>query len=328
MNISSKTLANLKESYKSEERLLPDIKRHILRKIEVEESTRRTDVLHPSAMSDKDWCPRHDYYGIIGAAKSPDTSSPSFAMEMIYDYGNRIHTKYQTWWAEMEALWGKWQCLTCDGFWYGEAPQPSCKYCGSTSVAYAEVPLSSESLGIEGHADGVVWDGPNGWVLVEIKSIGLGSLRFEAPQLNVLYSSGELTLEQVWRNINKPFGKHLRQGQIYLYLMRETFPLLDITEMVFVYEWKPNQAVKTFTVTYSPEIVDKLLTQAQEVQNALVTQVIPRRPEWAEESGKVCESCDYRGVCYGRVEPSQPEASVKTKVKRADSKKRRRILGT
>lgn len=330
MNASSKLLANLKDTFKSEEPLIPEIKRHILRKIEEDENTRRTDVLHPSAMSDPYWCPRHDYYGMIDAPKSVDTSTPSFQMEMVYDYGNRIHTKYQTWLTEMGVLWGEWECSICTDKWIDVAPS-SCFNCalspdGPSRLKYLEVPLAWPEMGIAGHADGVVIGESNR--LIEIKSIGLGSLPFENPQLAELYANGELTLEQIWFRINRPFAKHLRQGQIYLALIREAYPDLNINEMVFIYEWKPNQAVKSFLVSYNPAIVGPLLRSAEAVQEAMDSGTPPARPTWANDTAKTCEGCDYRDECYGR-QPTESKAAetAARRVRRADAKKRKRVLG-
>ena len=57
---------------------------------------------------------------------------------------------------------------------------------------------------VEGHADAAVhfpdWRG-----LVEIKSIGIRTLAFEAPRLYQRYLDGE-SAESIWDSIGHPFG--------------------------------------------------------------------------------------------------------------------------
>ena len=62
-----------------------------------------------------------------------------------------------------------------------------------------------------GHADGIVGiDGDH--VLIEIKSIGMGTLMFEDRKLYDAYVNGDKTIAEVWRDIKRPFRSHMMQG--------------------------------------------------------------------------------------------------------------------
>jgi hypothetical protein len=330
LRYSPKALENLKDTYKDQQPILPALQRHVLKKAAEEESDRPTNILHPSAMSSGDWCHRHDFYGIIGSDKSSAKGgSTSFRMELIYDYGHSIHNKYQTWFWEMGILWGKWECGECHNEWLDWSPIecPACTY--NYNITYLEVPLGVEKYSLGGHADGLVReDGKN--KLIEIKSIGAGSLRFDAPRLYEQYVAQELSLDQVWYRIQRPFGKHLRQGLIYLAEVQEKYPELEVEEIVFIYEWKPNQDTKSFSVRQNPRIVDPLLERATQVTEAVSVYnesgevQPPPRPEWAESvTGKVCKSCDYRGICWGESDPEEVSAEApRVRVKKAAKKRR------
>jgi hypothetical protein len=336
LRYSPKALENLKGTYKDQQPLLPALQRHVLKKAAEDENDRRTDILHPSAMSSSDWCHRHDFYGIIGSDKSSARGgATTFRRELIYDYGHGIHNKYQTWFWEMGILWGRWKCDSCAGLgevatWLGWSPD-ECPNCGAERpyITYDEVPLGVKKYRLGGHADGLVYDGQKN-VLIEIKSIGIGSLRFDAPRLYERYVSQDLTLDQVWYRIQRPFGKHLRQGLIYLAEIQEKYPELEVDDIVFIYEWKPNQDTKSFSVKQNPRIVDPLLEKAAQVTEAVKVYndsgevQPPPRPEWAESiTGKVCKSCDYRGICWGEPDPEDISAETPTVRVRKAAKKRR-----
>jgi hypothetical protein len=318
-------LKRLKDTYKSQDLLLPSLERHVMRSMNG--SGRPDDHsryhMHPSDMAKKDWCGRHDYYRITDTpVEKVSKANPSFRMENVFAEGHAIHGKYQQWLWEMGVLWGDWECRAC-GHRYGALSPEVCQFCQSPRLTYREVPLRRKQILIEGHADAAVHAA---WFrgLVEIKSIGVGTLRFEAPRLFNLYQDGQ-SFEDVWWKINRPFTSHLKQGQLYLWM---SWPAYD--QIIFIYESKAHQATKEFIVTYDKNLIAPLLETARDVTSAVGTGAPPSRPLWAESSeGKVCASCEYRGTCWSLDVTTQaedpPESLVR--VRRIPSAKRRRLLG-
>jgi CRISPR/Cas system-associated exonuclease Cas4 (RecB family)/rubrerythrin len=317
-------LRRLKATYKGDDRVLPHLERHVMRAMGQAESTRRHDVMHPSEMSHKDWCGRHDYYRIIGTPSEKEAmANPSFTMSNIFAEGHQIHGKYQDWFWEMDVLHGYWLCLSCQEYWEDTAPR-QCRSCGSPRLMYREVPLNRELVG--GHADGAVhdlnkWDG-----LIEIKSIGIGTIRHEAPRMYQRYLDGE-TLENVWWKIQRPFTTHIKQGQLYLWM---AWPRYE--EICFIYESKFHQQVKEFVVSYNPTLIAPVLEIAREVTRAVAQGSPPARPEWAEDSdSKICKSCPYRGTCWQLGAPVHDSTQAhdptpNVRVLKASPAKRRRAI--
>lgn len=320
------TLKNLKDTYKRRDILLPSIERHVLKKAK-EPSDRRTDVMHPSEMAKSDWCPRHDQYRIMGIDANYKKRSPSFRLENVFDYGHSVHHKYQCWLEEMGILWGKWRCKECLNEWDGLATG-SCPSCKSLRIRYCEVKLTDHESCIAGHSDGVILL-DNKYRMIEIKTVGISTLRFEAFSLFDKFQQERLTPEELWFLIKRPFGTHIRQGQIYLHLARSLYPELDIDEIIFIYEWKPTQDVKEFVVQYNPDLISGILSGAANVVDALSTNTLVDRPEWAESiEGKTCASCEYRTTCWEENHDSQEDSPSKPvlRVKRSTSSKRGRII--
>jgi hypothetical protein len=128
--------------------------------------------------------------------------------------------------------------------------------------------------------------------LIEIKSVGLGSLRWEAIDLYKKYQSGELTLDGLWKKIRQPFPSHIKQGLLYMYCT-------GIHEIVYLYEWKPTQEVKEFVVKFDAGLVQPMLDNCRRLVTALQGDIPPMRPMWAEEpkcSG--CTFCPYKKTCW------------------------------
>ena len=81
---------------------------------------------------------------------------------------------------------------------------------------------------IIGHADGIVSD-KKGRTLIEIKSVGLGTIRWEAPDLYNQYTTERLSIDDVWKKLRQPFASHVRQRMLYMHCT-------GIHELVFLYE--------------------------------------------------------------------------------------------
>jgi hypothetical protein len=144
-----------------------------------------------------------------------------------------------------------------------------------------------EPLRIHGHADGWV-KGLGDDCLIEIKSIGAGTLRFEAPEL--LYDAdGDLT--KAWKNIRRPFRTHLLQGQMYLELAKRQFGDDAPNEIVFIYELKADQDYKEFTIKSDYYVVERIFNAAQKVINAVDAGVSPE----CNVNPDGCKSCNTLG---------------------------------
>lgn len=314
---------NLKDTYKRREVLLPSIERHVLRKAQ-EPSDRRSDIMHPSEMAKSSWCARHDFYRIKGVPADYKGRAPSFKLENVFDYGHSVHAKYQRWLQEMGILYGIWKCKDCNSEWE-HGVLPACPVCGTMNYRYKEVPLADEDLMIAGHSDGIVFiDGK--YMMIEIKTIGISTLRFESYSLFERYQNEQLTPEELWFQIKRPFATHIRQGQMYLYLAKTAYPELGIDEIIFIYEWKPTQEVKEFVVKYNPDIVAQTILLASAVSACVRSGYEVERPPWAVQEGKVCSSCEYRKTCWGSTSTESEESKPALRVRRSTTDKRRRAL--
>lgn len=292
-------LADLADTKKVETTLLGDIQKHLLHKSTMP-TDRRQDILHPSEMAKADWCPRQSYFRLAGVTPSnPQAKKFSFQLEGIFAEGHEIHRKWQQWLTDMGVLWGKWLCTSCGFKTTGTSPM-FCNGCNRI-MEYREVPLEAEEKYlIAGHEDGAIWDKKT---LVEVKSIGIGTLRFEAPELlrkyQVVTTDGKkiYDMDALWNGLRRPLGSHIRQTAIYLALAQEMG--LPFDTVVFLYEFKANQAVKEFTVKYNPEIAEPLLDQALDVKYALAQgRPVPRPPHTGLDT-KVCKECPFKDLCWG-----------------------------
>lgn len=241
---------------KAPSRLLTPIERHLLAR---PADDRPTNVLHPSEIIAADWCHRESYHLLRGSDAKPERLG--LRINSIFEEGHLIHAKWQGWLREMGFLYGVWECFNCGWSDWAVSP-PWCVACTSRrNLHYLEVPLFSAKHRIAGHADGWV-QGLGEDCLIEIKSIGLGTVRMEAPGL---LSKADGDLDKLWGSIHRPFAKHLRQGQIYLALAKLRYGDQAPGEMVFLYEYKPTQASKEFVVSYNRDVSDPLLEAALDI---------------------------------------------------------------
>lgn len=297
--IKTSKLRQLLDTSKNETRLLGAIKRHVMCR---PPDDRRQDVIHPSEMCKADWCPRATFFRLLGAPAGEGEWAP-FTLENVWAEGHDIHDKWQTWLWEMGVLRGEWLCFACQSRWLGTAPKicPSCG-AGQDCLKYLEVPLLGEKYLMAGHADGDVNDDDTEELcpLIEIKSIGIGTLRFEAPQLLGKYArkvkddDGEhsiIDLEALWRDLKRPFPGHVKQGMLYLSMSGRK-------EIIFIYECKWNQQVKEFKVRYQEDLVADLLDACLDIKYALEIGRAPRRPHWAAADNSICGKCVYRDTCW------------------------------
>jgi hypothetical protein len=273
--VIDKELRALLDTTKTETRLLGDIQRLLLQP--GESSGLRNDALHPSEISHSDWCPRASYYRLAGVEPSTKEVGTHWQLQMIFDEGREIHHKWQKRIWDIGRLGGNFYCTACHVAWGAVAPS-ECDSCHADRqfLRYLEVPLRTQSLSLAGHADGL-----DGDALIEIKSIGLGTLRFEAPELiaNHSYkfqlngkSRGFLDYDALWDSIRRPFPTHLIQGNLYSYMSRRYHTI------IFLYECKWNQRVKEFVVKYREERIADRLDMCSQITMALQGGTIPACP--------------------------------------------------
>jgi len=257
-------------------RLLGDIERHLLKR---PVGDRDYTVLHPSDMIKRDWCKRSSYFLLRGHERIAER--PNLKLQSIFDEGHAIHAKWQSWFQEMGVLHGKFKCVSCHEITWGTSPS-ECGKCGWKTLEYAEVTLVDKDLRIAGHTDGWI-KGIGDDCLIEIKSIGPGTIRAEAPEL-MMDADGDFM--KAWSSVRKPFGPHVLQGQIYLELMKRMGNPVD--EIVFLYELKADQSYKEFTVKADYQLVQHVFDGAKSVVDAVAAGVVP---DCSNNPGSICKQC-------------------------------------
>jgi hypothetical protein len=199
-------------------------------------------------------------------------------MRMIFDEGKEIHRKWQNRIWDLGRLTGYFRCMDCKGIWWDTSPA-RCQYCGAARpfLEYKEVPLQDAALRMEGSADGI--DGDDR-ATIEIKSVGVNTLRFEAPQLlmnhtyklNINGRNREfLDYDGLWDSIRVPFPSHIRQVHLYQYMGAPP-------EAIFLYECKWNQKVKEMVVKYREERISDRLEWCRQIVAGLQDGGIPDCP--------------------------------------------------
>jgi hypothetical protein len=232
-----------------------------------------------------------------GVPAKQEPTGLHWQMQMIFDEGHEIHHKWQKRIWDLGRLWGTFYCEKCHYAWPATAPS-ECEKCHASRefLRYHEIPLFDHKLHLAGHADGGVEDS-----LVEIKSIGLGTLRFEAPQLlkehtyklNINGKNREfIDYDGLWDSIRRPFPSHIRQGDFYCYLSHKCL------EVIFLYECKWNQKVKEMIVRYRVERIQDRLDQCSRVTMALQGGMIPKCPFGGCTD---CQRYEEKHAANGRV---------------------------
>ena len=281
------------ESYQAEfknkpnERVLGKIEGVLNRQYEKRQASRDWQYLHPSSLAKNDWCPRANYYQLTAELES-NPSRNTIRRLNIFAEGNNIHTKWQEWMWHTGCLVGNWRCNRCGYGWMAKSPL-LCPECGQVDIVYKEVPIYDDEHHLRGHADGE-WEDHLGRALIEIKSVGLGTIRWDAPNLYAGYEAGDLSLDDLWKAIKRPLIPHRRQINLYMYCRK-------IDNAIVIYEWKPTQEVKEFHLTLDMDTVQPMLDGAKTVIDALATGVTPDRPEGFMKS-KQCKFCPFKDKCW------------------------------
>jgi hypothetical protein len=274
------SLAKYAQASKRTGRLLPDVREFLLLRTE----DRPQDVIHPSEISDPDYCPKAIALRLQGVR--PPVEPNHFQLDNIFDEGHAIHDKWQGRWRDMGVLWGSWWCRFCDLRWVG-MPPAKCPGCDidSWAIKYDEVPLTGTRWRMSGHADGEIRDS-SGSVMIELKSLGEGGLRIETPRLFAAHTikgvneAGEqitvIDHKRMFSQLRQPFLKHRRQGWIYLRLRELWYPdEPPVDGMNFVYEYKPTQAVREFLVKADKEQTDEIFAECADIVLAVQNDRLP-----------------------------------------------------
>jgi rubrerythrin len=289
-------LKDYKKLMKTKGRVIPLAQKTLMMEYREKNQHRDTNYLHPSELSKRHFCTRSAWYKIKKYQEAQENYS--FSRLNVFEEGNNIHRKWQNWLHNAGVLWGVWACDECDNMWNAKSPT-ECILCSSKRIRYREVPLRDDEHHIIGHADGEIED-EKGRALIEIKSVGVGTVRWEKPSLYEAYANNELTIDGLWDSIKTPFPSHLRQGNLYMHCRK-------IDTIIFIYEWKPTQQVKEFEVRYQPEQITEVLNNCKIVMSHLESDTVPERPEWAtNDKCNGCRFCPYKEVCWnGKSTPQE-----------------------
>lgn len=294
-------------------------------------SDRRQDIIHPSEMAKTGWCPRGTYLRIKACREASDPflkpkEYVGVQLLNIFDEGHYIHDKWQKRLWDMGLLYGSWYCNQCEGRFNGLSPDKClASHCRAPKkfLEYREIGLQAPEFLISGHADGGV---PSKKALIEIKSVGAGTVRVSAPELYKKYSDGQkVDLPGLWKAIEEPFPDHVNQGQLYLRICQ--IMGFDYTQISFLYESKFNQGAKEFVVQYDPKHTEDLFESARQITQALEGLTNP--PACPHNGCTDCEGKDYgttlpEGLGSGRSTGSEgSENSGKTRVIRRTGTTRR-----
>lgn len=316
MLASARTLEDVKASMKRETILLGATQRHVL--ATAGDDDRDQTILHPSDIAKEKWCPKQDWYKLTSPISEAEVDT-SFQMENIYEEGHEIHAKWQRRWAEMGVLWGRWHCHACGYRWVGLAMETGkpCPQCDASwfAVEYREYPLRLDTHMIGGSTDGVIIlfneAGEMEVYLVEVKSIGKGTVRVEWPALHRRIDRGEITMDEAWRQISRPFPAHIIQGMTYEHMARRSgHPILSqVKKILYIYECKWNQGVKELSIGYSYRLIEEKLDDAYEIAAAVRNNIEPPRP-WDRKDKEPCKKCLYRARCWDEPPPPEPQPAI------------------
>jgi hypothetical protein len=254
------TLKRFLEAGKKESRVLTTVERFLITL--PADTSRRSDVLHPSAMVKDDWCHRGSYFQLLGFPPAPSKYRVTLSQKRVFQTGHDIHNGWQTIFKDMDSLWGKYFCRDCRTTFVGI---PSDHNSDPKYLDYNEVPLVYEPLHIHGHADGILLNFGDP-LLLEIKSIGAGTFRFEAPGLMAEHGGN---LDAMWKALDAPFMSHIKQAQMYMKLAELMNLEIQPQEALFLYENKSNQTQKEFVVPKSDFGISHILEAAQMIADAV-----------------------------------------------------------
>lgn len=277
------TLKDLVAAGKTPTRVLGSVERWLLS--QPKDTSRATNVIHPSAMVKPDWCHRAEFFELQGHIPGPSKYKTSMRQMLTFEEGHRIHARWQDWFGQMGNLYGLWQCGGKGHKFWGVG-LTECKACNVPAYTnvYKEVPVHSKKHGIAGHADGWL-KGFGTDLLLEIKSVGEGTFRWEEP--GMLIEHGDF--KTAWKSLRTPFNSHIAQAQVYMKLLEIMDPEDHPKEALFLYESKVDQDVKEFIVVKSDFGITELFDAAEMIVNSIASGV--EVPCNINPQGK-CQKCE------------------------------------
>lgn len=310
-------LAALVEGKRSSTVLLGAMQQHMAKK-NLADNSRRQDIIHPSELAKEFVCPRQITYRISGKTPTDSKKEHTVGLLAIFEEGHSQHSKYQNLLVDMGRMWGDWKCRNCGTVVKHSHKPPTGSYCQCDLWEYAEVSLDAESEWMmTGHADGAV---PDVNAFIEIKTIGLGTIRMEEPELVKKHTKkttdgkAVTDFDGLWKDIKRPLKPHRNQANLYLAIAQ--LRGMPVDRMVFIYENKANQMTKEFVMPFSERAVAPLIDTAKDIKYAVENDQELPRPDWAEKEHKECRDCPFRSLCYGEGEP-QSRASRSARVSSA-----------
>lgn len=286
-DVPNEAWGSLLDTFKKKTVLLEPITRHLL--CRPAWAGREIAVIHPSDVVYDDACMRAVYFRITTGVVHEDTN---LVRETIFAEGHEYHRKWQGWAWDIGVLEGNFLCHHCTHEWYAVAP-PACAECGAVRehLEYREVPVALTKPELRGHADGILAQDKRR--VLEIKSIGLGTVRMYAPELVIKHThkiDGRtvVDVDAIWKEIKQPFLSHVKQVNLYCHA-------LGIEEAVFIYEYKPNGQSKEFTVTATPAIYEPLLKKAKDLLDAIKWEDPPKCNVNGKRRCKECKPYEDQG---------------------------------
>lgn len=262
--------------------------RTFVEKTAAADTSRRQDIIHPSEMVKEKWCPRATYLRIKNG--KTQRRKHRFRTLNVFDHGHVIHSLWQKRAWDMGMLGGAFHCIVCE--WRTEGNTAStpdmCPECGRGQdfLRYDEVPLVDDPRMIHGHADGWI---PELNRLIEIKTVGEGSVRVEDPERfeRALHKceDGSLTdLKKLWSSLNHPLASHIRQGMLYCHLAQQQG--LPVEGIEYIYDSKFTSDTKGFYLRANTQRIQPLLDEAAVIAGALRGECRPPHCMWAD-----CQEC-------------------------------------
>ena len=255
------------DSMKHESILLGPVDRHL--QLQIDERTTDT-AIHPSEMASNSWCPRATWHRLVGHTRPAE--AVRLRTNLVFATGDDTHEKWQRWTGEMGILWGLWRCRVCRKEvmdWSNALEQPCPDRLGFEAHLwqYLEVPLVDPAHNVHGHADGVINPTGDEPFVMEVKSVGPGTIRM----LDLLDDDETDDMSATkFSKISRPENNHFRQLQVYLRLVESVKEDVGPIERgVFIYEHKADQQVREFIVTRNDRWTDPLFDTAADITWAI-----------------------------------------------------------
>lgn len=266
-------------------------------------------LIHGSEVAAADWCATRAYFRLT--EQYDITTDKSYWRRIsVFEEGEHAHRRWQAALKDVREdaegnqvfLFGDWHCLACSHRVYDSIPPDSCANCGALpgAIIYDEVRVTIDGLPFIGHGDAEVRvvnrsmeEHAEG---VEVKTLGVGTVRWYAPHLIPKHTCecGVLDMPKLWRNVTSPFPSHIRQSMLYGHLRG--------WEKVHIwYDSKVDQASKDFILGVDHDVVGPMVQDIEDTAESIAAGVPPARPDWATSpSAPGCAECPALKLCWPR----------------------------